>query len=219
MEVREQVFVEEQGVPLEYECDSDDYRSNHFVIYASIRKTVEKEIRDPNTGEIIRPRRSETRSTPIGTVRLVPFPHPPHPQAGGRYLDNKLQNEEVNKLTPDQERRITSSLPYGHDPPTSLHDGQEPYIKVGRLAIIKDFRGMKMASQLWANARDWLIQNPRYYNPSVQKHGLKALAADCGDSKLDIPVWKGLVCIHAQKTAVSLWEKWGFQVDENMGEW
>lgn len=219
MEVREQVFVDEQGVPIEYEYDNDDFRSNHFVIYASIRKVVEQELIDPDTGEVLRPRRSETRSTPIGTLRLVPFPHAPHPQPGGRYLDNKLQNEEVNKLTPDQEKRITSALPYGKDPPTSLHNGQEPYIKVGRLAIIKEFRGLKMAHQLWANARDWLVKNPHYYDPSVQRYGLKALDATDEDSKLDIPKWRGLVCVHAQKTAVSLWEKWGFEVDEKMGEW
>ena len=31
MEVREQVFVEEQGVPLENEFDSDDARACHWV--------------------------------------------------------------------------------------------------------------------------------------------------------------------------------------------
>jgi hypothetical protein len=31
MEVREQVFVNEQGVPLENEFDSDDHRSCHWV--------------------------------------------------------------------------------------------------------------------------------------------------------------------------------------------
>lgn len=33
MEVREQVFVEEQKVPLENEFDSDDARSCHWVSY------------------------------------------------------------------------------------------------------------------------------------------------------------------------------------------
>jgi hypothetical protein len=31
MEVREKVFVEEQGVPLDNEFDSDDHRSCHWV--------------------------------------------------------------------------------------------------------------------------------------------------------------------------------------------
>jgi len=31
MKVREQVFVDEQGVPLENEIDSDDHRSCHWV--------------------------------------------------------------------------------------------------------------------------------------------------------------------------------------------
>jgi hypothetical protein len=39
MEVREQVFVEEQGVPLDNEFDSDDARACHWVCTASLTRT------------------------------------------------------------------------------------------------------------------------------------------------------------------------------------
>jgi predicted GNAT family N-acyltransferase len=34
-----------------------------------------------------------------------------------------------------------------------------------------------------------------------------------------IPKWNGLVCIHAQEKAVSMWQRNGFVVDEGMGTW
>ncbi|KAK6084531.1 acetyltransferase [Seiridium cupressi] len=216
MEVRESVFVEEQGVPIDYEHDSDDSRSVHWVIYASVRQVVEQELTDPATSQVLRPRRSETRTQPIGTVRLVPFPHPPHPVPGGKYVDNVLQNQEVNTLTASQEERRTSALPYGRDAPTNLHDGKEAFIKVGRLSVIKEFRGHRAAGLLWSAAREWMVNHPHYFNPSVTELGLDALKAQGVN---DIPRWKGLVCVHAQEDVKGLWEKWGFQVDEAMGKW
>ncbi len=86
------MFVAEQGVPAEYEFDEDDPRSCHWVVYASVNRVVEPERRDTTTGEVLTPRRSRTRTQPIGTVRLVPFPHQPHPRHGGVYIDNQLVN-------------------------------------------------------------------------------------------------------------------------------
>ncbi|KAF3006375.1 hypothetical protein G7054_g5847 [Neopestalotiopsis clavispora] len=216
MEVREEVFVKEQGVPLEFEHDKDDGRSLHWVIYTSVNQILDHEIKDPDTGAIIQRKRSETRSVPIGTLRAVPFPHPPHPQPGGYYVDNVLQNEEINTLTASQERRRTSLLPYGYDAPTTFHDGQEPYMKLGRLAVLKPYRKMNVAAQLWAAARQWLMEHPNYFNPSVSNLGLDALAARGAD---DVPIWNGLVCVHAQDDVKDVWAKWGFAVDERMGEW
>ncbi|KAI1873695.1 uncharacterized protein JN550_002964 [Neoarthrinium moseri] len=192
MEVRESVFVREQGVPLEFEHDGDDARSLHWVVYASVNQVVAQERRDA-AGNVVQPRRSSTRTQPIGTVRLVPFPHPPHPERGGRYVDNLLQNEAelASSLTASQEARI------------------------GRLAVVKEFRGHRIAGQLWAAARAWLENNQDYFNPSVQELGLDALKAGVND----VPRWNGLVGVHAQEDVVPVWERWGFQVDEGMGRW
>ncbi|KAK6955795.1 hypothetical protein Daesc_003439 [Daldinia eschscholtzii] len=247
MSVREAVFVREQGVPLANEHDPDDARSCHWVMYASVHFTAEPELRDPATGEVIRPRRSETRSLPIGTLRVVPFPHPPHPQPGGRYVNNVLveEDEETNDenddddgkkkkkqeekekkaaparprartLTSVDEERQASALPFGADRPTTYHDGKEPYVKLGRMAVIPEFRGHHIAGQLWRAAKKWLEDNPTFFNPSVTELGMDQLKVGTPG---DIPKWNGLVCCHAQESVVKLYEKWGFKVDEGMGKW
>lgn len=209
MEVRETVFVAEQGVPLEYELDADDPRSCHWVVYASVNQTTEPEQRDAGTGEVVRPRRSVTRSQPVGTLRVVPFPHPPHPRDGGWYVDNVLQERPPNDasttntttstrttttITTDggaetgggggattltkpqsaaEEERQTSALPFGPDRATTYHDGREPYVKIGRMAVIPEFRGHRISGQLWRAARAWLEAHPAYFNPSVTELGSK----------------------------------------------
>jgi predicted GNAT family N-acyltransferase len=229
MEVREAVFVEEQGVPLAHEHDEDDARSVHLVIYASVARhhnnnnTTTNDIGEEQdaTSSSARPRRSEARTTPIGTLRIAPFPHPPHPVAGGRYVDNQLQPGEEEEehgggYTASQEARQSAALPYGHDRATTFHDGKEPYVKLGRLAVVKEFRGHRIAGQLWTAARTWLEQHPGYFNPSVQELGMEALGAG---GVHEIPRWRGLVCVHAQEQVEPVWRRWGFQVDEGMGRW
>ncbi|RYP55771.1 hypothetical protein DL771_012362 [Monosporascus sp. 5C6A] len=249
MEVREAVFVREQGVPLENELDADDPRSCHWVMYASVNQTTEPEQRDEATGEVVRPRRSETRSQPIGTLRVVPFPHPPHPQDGGWYVGNVLREPppqsapaaaggegqggagagadgqaaapkapaltKSHSSAADEERQ-NSALPFGTDRATTYHDGREPYVKVGRMAVIPEFRGHKIASQIWRAARKWLEEHPAYFNPSVTELGMDQLKAGASS---EIPKWNGLVICHAQESVTKVYEQWGFKLDEGMGKW
>jgi len=210
MEVRQQVFVEEQGVPAENEFDSDDSRSCHWVVYASVNKTEELEIRD-ESGAIIRPRKSSTWSVPVGTIRLVPFPHDPHPVDGGEYWDGKLKGEEDKVTGPTGPQK-----PYITDRPTKYHDGKEPYVKLGRLAVVQEFRGHRLAGLLVKTVLSWLKANPAFFNPSIQEIGLENMGAF---NERDIPIWKGLVCVHAQEQVQGLWAKWGFQLDDGMGTW
>lgn len=209
MEVRQAVFVEEQGVPLEFEVDEDDPRSCHWVVYASVNQTDAPEVRHAATGEVVQPRRSSTRSTPIGTVRLVPFPHPPHPAPGGRYEDGRL----VGGAGP---LAAAAQQPSGADRPTGMHDGREPYVKLGRLAVVKEFRGHKVARLLVGTALAWMRGHADYFNPSVAQLGFDQLAIERAS---DIPKWAGLVGCHAQDGAVGAWVKSGFVVDEGMGTW
>ncbi|RYP31625.1 hypothetical protein DL767_005632 [Monosporascus sp. MG133] len=248
MEVREAVFVREQKVPLENELDADDPRSCHWVMYASVNETTEPEQRDGATGEVVRPRRSETRSQPIGTLRVVPFPHPPHPQDGGWYVGNVLRERPPQSASAaaggeagagggggDQqtaapkapaltkhhssavdEERQNSAMPFGTDRATTYHDGREPYVKVGRMAVIPEFRGHRIAGQIWRAARKWLEEHPTYFNPSVTELGMDQLKAGASS---EIPKWNGLVICHAQESVTKVYEKWGFKVDEGMGKW
>jgi predicted GNAT family N-acyltransferase len=65
--------------------------------------------------------------------------------------------------------------------------------------VVKEFRGKRLADQLVQMALKWAGENP--------------ISID------GIPKWNGLVCIHAQEKAVSMWQRNGFVVDEGMGTW
>ncbi|XMA15521.1 hypothetical protein WAI453_008312 [Rhynchosporium graminicola] len=213
MEVREQVFVEEQRVPLDNEFDSDDHRACHWVIYASINTVTDPEVTS-SSGEIITRKRSTTRSTPIGTIRLVPFPHPPHPEPGSSYTADALETSPKNADS-------TSPPPFITDRATTHHDGKEPYMKLGRLAVLREFRGSGIAKMLVSAALTWAQANPTFFNPSIAELGMEKITVAGSDEEgmPEVPVWKGLVCVHAQEQVAKVWEKWGFLHDEGMGQW
>ncbi|GAO16250.1 uncharacterized protein UV8b_08235 [Ustilaginoidea virens] len=211
MEVRESVFVEEQKAPLENELDSDDSRSCHWVVYASVNKTEETEVRDQD-GNVIQPRKSSTRTTPIGTIRLVPFPHEPHPRIGAQYWKGQLTHGKERQSPNIKSLPITAAT----DRPTTFHDGKEPYVKLGRLAVVKEYRGNGLSGLLVQTALSWLRSDPSFFDPSITEMGLEQMGAS---NEADIPKWGGLVCVHAHEEAVEMWARWGFQVDDGMGKW
>ncbi|CEJ79965.1 Putative Acetyltransferase [[Torrubiella] hemipterigena] len=213
MEIRADVFVDEQNVPANNEFDADDSRSCHWVAYASVHKTEEHEVRD-EAGNVVQPRKSSTRTTPIGTIRLVPFPHDPHPLRDGHYWNGILQDDQPAQAKPQPE--LDAKKPFVADRATTFHDGKEPYVKLGRLAVQKDYRGNKIAGLLVSTVLDWLRQNPSYFDPSITELGLEQMGAT---RETDIPSWNGLVCVHAQEQVKGAWERWGFKVDEGMGRW
>jgi predicted GNAT family N-acyltransferase len=174
------------------------------VIYASINTTTVPEQIDED-GNVISRKQSITTSKPIGTIRLVPFPHPPHPEPGSSYAADALETASPS-----------NSPAYIVDRATTFHDGKEPYIKLGRLAIVKDFRGSGIAKLLVSAAMTWAQQNPSYFNPSIKTMGTEKMGALLWD---EIPVWKGLICVHAQEQVEKVWARWGFKVDDGMGTW
>lgn len=200
---------------------------------------------------------------PIGTLRIVPFPHPPHPPDGARYVggvllpaeednggatssaDPKITGAQDNSRKSDEnspprnisndnnnnsaaaeplrhralslvdQRRLSAPLPFGADRQTDFHDGKEPYVKLGRVAVLPDFRGHQVALQLWTVAKKWLQEHPTYFNPSVKELGMDLMqVGNAGD----IPKWNGLVCIHSQEHVAKIYERWGFKVDKGMGK-
>lgn len=153
-------------------------------------------------------KKSITKSLPIGTIRLVPFPHPPHPEPGSSYAADALETAE----NPES----SDPPPYIIDRATTYHDGKEPYIKLGRIAVLQEFRGSGIAKLLVGAAMSWVQQNPTYFNPSVKIMGMEKIGASKTD---EIPVWKGLLCVHAQEQVAKAWAKWGFELDEGMGTW
>lgn len=89
-------------------------------------------------------------------------------------------------------------------------------MKLGRIAVLKEFRGSGIAKLLANAPLVWAMQNPTFFNPSITSMGMEKMGASSLD---EIPVWKGLICVHAQEHVVKAWEKWGFQLDEGMGTW
>jgi predicted GNAT family N-acyltransferase len=224
MDVRMAVFVDEQNVPAEVEFDIDDPRSRHWVVYASVNKIESPEKLADDGITVLEPRRSSTTTLPIGTLRCVPFPHPPHPTPGKRYLGGELEDDgtKTDVAAGDDAspslvvRRPSLKLSNMTDRKTSLHDGVEPYVKLGRLAVAKEFRRHKLASLLVKTALQWLRTNPGAFDLSISEVGLEQLGAG-DDAK--VPRWDGLVCVHAQTAALAFWEKLGFEKDEEMGTW
>lgn len=132
MSVREEVYVEEQKVPLENEFDFDDARSYHWVAYASVGTPSSPEVQpaaSSSSGQSDGRRKTSTANKlAVGTIRLVPPPHPPHPEPGSSH---KIDNAEG----------VPADVDSGHgDKKTSDH-GHEAYIKLGRLAVLKPYRG------------------------------------------------------------------------------
>ena len=159
-------------------------------------------------GNVVNRKKSVSKSVPIGTIRLVPFPHPPHPEPGSSYAADALETAT--------DSAASGPPPYITDRATTFHDGVEPYIKLGRLAVLKEFRGSGIARLLVNAPLAWTKQNPSYFNPSVERLGMENIGAlETGA----VPVWNGLVCVHAQEQVTKAWAKWGFEVDEGMGTW
>lgn len=222
--VREEVFVKEQGVPLQNELDEDDHRSFHWVVYASVAAVCTPAHRQHNHHHPGHTGGSSTARIPVGTIRLVPPPHSPHGQ-------------------------ITPPTHYHHpdlQPPSAHEEGN--YIKLGRLATISAFRGLGIGKLLVETALTWAAAHPdeimgdtkpnkrlSVSGTSIAEQMRKAAGAkrEGGDTATTTVVrggdlgallatakgWEGMVLVHAQKEVQLMWEKLGFIHDRSMGEW
>ncbi|KAL1302687.1 hypothetical protein AAFC00_003050 [Neodothiora populina] len=216
MSVREEVFVEEQKVPLENEFDLDDPRSFHWVAYASVgtRNTeqtsaaidgAKKEdgvVEADGSGR----KGSTANKLAVGTIRLVPPPHPPHPEPESHHA---IDNHE--------------GVPKGAEPeagpnPDVIYDGKEPYVKLGRLAVLPPFRGLGLSRLLIRAALSWISQNHEHVVPPLSPAAAEQRRLELGHDP-EHNVFRGLVLIHAQTTVEKVYLSHGFVKDESMGTW
>ncbi|KAI5367681.1 putative GNAT domain, acyl-CoA N-acyltransferase, glucosamine 6-phosphate N-acetyltransferase [Septoria linicola] len=180
MIVREEVYVKEQNIPLEHELDEDDPRSFHWIAYASVpARAVVGNDGAERTG-------SGSTKIPIGTIRLVPPPHAPHPVGDGH------------------------DFPQGNG---ASHEPNEPYIKIGRLAVIPDFRKTGISKLLIETVLAYAKAHPYEVGPLLDPASMEALKKGLGVS------WKGLVLLHAQTGVQKVWKRYGFETDQSMGHW
>ncbi|KAH0541967.1 hypothetical protein FGG08_003599 [Glutinoglossum americanum] len=189
MEVREEVFVREQKVPIENEFDEDDARSFHWVVFASVSTGSQKGGR----------KNSQTSQVPVATVRLVPPPHPPHPAPGS---EHKIDNNEPSN----------SSQTLTHP------NGNEPYIKLGRLATLPAYRGLGLGRLLMNTVLEWAANNRNIIQPLLPPMTREAQLIGRGLSE-PLQRWRGLVLVHAQLDVEKMYLKWGFVTDKEMGVW
>jgi len=143
MSIREDVYVEEQQVPLENEFDLDDPRSWHWVAYASVGISSEQRAGTMEAGAVQSERKGSTANKlAIGTIRLVPPPHPPHPEPNSHHaIDNHEGLPRAGAAAVD----ATDS---------AAHDAKEPYVKLGRLAVLPPFRGTSLSDCDYGDACD-----------------------------------------------------------------
>ncbi|KAI9668641.1 MAG: hypothetical protein M1831_001080 [Alyxoria varia] len=183
MHIRERVFVQEQNVPLENELDDEDGKSVHWILFVwseGCKERREIEARregseDCREGSEVETRRegsvenrvsgegprednddlsersgeakdhtppderaSPSRWKPAGTIRLVPPPHPPEPV-------------DLHELSPS----------------TTANNAKEVYVKLGRLAILPEFRGLGLGRELLESSLKWAAEHPTYFSESA----------------------------------------------------
>lgn len=121
-------------------------------------------------------------SVPAGTIRLVPAQA--HADA-------------------DDEKAVGGPNYKG----SRLWDHKEPYLKIGRLATRKEFRGRGYGRVLVEEALGWAAGH------------VGDVVADGYDADGKRVEWKGLLLAHAQAAVEKWYASMGWHADEGMGRW
>ncbi|PYH83067.1 hypothetical protein BO82DRAFT_45269 [Aspergillus uvarum CBS 121591] len=127
--------------------------------------------------------------TPVATIRLVP---PPNVHEHQHHAHNGAEN--------------------------GAEQEQEPYIKLTRVAVLREYRGYGLGRAVVETALAWAREHAReideaavaFARASAEKDGVEVVAR---------PVWNGLVLVHAQTQVEKMYERCGFVTDEGMGRW
>jgi len=84
---------------------------------------------------------------------------------------------------------------------SDVWDGKEPFVKLGRLATLREWRGMGVARALVGEALEWAGGN-------------RGEVSRAGEGE-----WRGLVLVHAQGRLEGWYAGLGFVKDGGLGGW
>ena len=121
----------------------------------------------------------EVTPVPIGVIRLVPPPHALH----------------VHEHSDPAPQADSSKEPHNKD---------LPYIKITRVALLKEYRGKGLARVLMDTALEWATQHADELSSAISTKGQR---------------WDGLTLVHAQVPVEKLYARLGFVTDPSMGTW
>ncbi|KAI9811686.1 MAG: hypothetical protein M1832_000720 [Thelocarpon impressellum] len=107
---------------------------------------------------------------------------------------------------------------HGADSSALLHDGREPYVKLGRLATLRAYRGLGLARLLVDTALEWASKHPDAIVPRLSPTSREAAKVEAGIGERERR-WKGLVLVHSQVRVEGVYRKMGFETDQGLGVW
>ncbi len=134
----------------------------------------------------------------VGTIRLVPPPHPRHPQ-------------QHDAEDPDA---------HSHSSLNSRPDRTEPYIKLTRLAVLAPYRRLGLARSLLSAALAFASSHATEFIPGpspassreTERSTTPVALGEDGSNAPERP-WQGLIRVHAQEKVIDWWERQGFALD------
>lgn len=99
--------------------------------------------------------------------------------------------------------------PHSHDHPDSHVENPEKgtFIKLGRVATLKEYRGLGVGRMLVDATVRYASLNPGEVGPRGK------------DGVVGEGEWDGRCLVHAQSSVQGMWGKCGFVIDPGMGEW
>ncbi|RAH41967.1 GNAT family N-acetyltransferase [Aspergillus brunneoviolaceus CBS 621.78] len=205
--IRQKVFIDEQHCSAEEEIDADDGRSWHWVVYhdqtpESTSPTPARAGANPTAQEPPQPDAPESRDRiPVATIRLVPPPNV-HEHHDHDHNHNGTGN--------------------GDGAPAEQAQEPEPYIKLTRVAVLREYRGYGLGRAVVETALAWAREHAREIDAAAAT-AAAAAAQEPGKDGAGVvvarPLWNGLVLVHAQTQVEKMYERCGFVTDEGMGRW
>jgi predicted GNAT family N-acyltransferase len=135
-------------------------------------------------GEHAQEEMKEEEEKPVAVVRLVPPPHAPHDT-----LHDPARASEFPRFD-------------------TVH---EPYVKVTRVAVLKEFRGLGLAGKVMRVAEEWAAANKEAIDAMYRRVA--------GDIQQQPKGWNGLVGLHAQVQVEKMYQRMGYEKDGSLGTW